>query len=256
MAETFHQRGDAMVHATLGASTCMHALHAHKLVIPLDAPLTLRWPDGQALTLDAPALIPAHVTQEMGSPGQTLALFWEIDSPVGLVLGANAHDRLLVLGEPSWWRDAARDALDHLEDPEAADAILGAPLIRLGWRAERPLDGRIRRARRLLRQAPGHALSRDALAAATRLSPSRLSHLFRAETGTSLRHFALWLRAHDALGHLLAGVPIARAAQLAHFSDHAHLTRSMGQLFGQPPSYVTRPQTRSIYVQDEPFAQG
>ncbi len=44
--------------------------------------------------------------------------------------------------------------------------------------------------------------------------------------------------AHDAPRRLLAGAPITQAALDAGFSDHAHLTRTMRALFGQPPSYV------------------
>ena len=118
MGSTFHMRPSGLAHHTSGSSTSPHALHAHKLVIPLDAPLHLTWPSGRTLTLDAPALVPAHVTQSMGSDGETLALFWEVEDPLGQVLGANVCRPLHVLEDAAWWRGLAPVSYTHLRAHE------------------------------------------------------------------------------------------------------------------------------------------
>ena len=239
MDTTFFMRPRGLAHHTCGDWASEHALHAHKLVIPLDAPVHLTWPSGRTVTLDAPALVPAHVAQAMGSQGQTLALFWEVEDELGRVVGANVDAPLTVLEGAAWWRGFAREVLDAGEE-DGVDAILAAPVTRLGWSAEgaRPMDARVAHAQRLLRASPETRLKLGEAARAVGLSESRLSHLFTREAGMPYRRYALWLRAHDALRRLLDGAPITQAALGAGFSDHAHLTRTMRALFGQPPSYV------------------
>ncbi|RYH13064.1 MAG: hypothetical protein EON57_02645, partial [Alphaproteobacteria bacterium] len=72
----------------------------------------------------------------------------------------------------------------------------------------RRLDQRIAEAVRMLSQQPSEPNSRvPALAAVAGLSPSRLSHLFREEIGTSIRRFRAWKRIRNAM-QLAAGEPI------------------------------------------------
>jgi len=74
------------------------------------------------------------------------------------------------------------------------------------------------------------------LATAVGLSPSRLAHLFRAQTGLPVRRYLLWLRLGDALQQLAHGVSLTTAAHAAGFADSAHFSRTFRAMLGITPS--------------------
>ena len=79
-------------------------------------------------------------------------------------------------------------------------------------------------------------LSHPQLAAAVRLSPSRLSHLFREQLGIPARRFVLWERRRAAAIALSNGGTATQAAYRAGFADSAHFTRTLSQAFGVTPT--------------------
>jgi transcriptional regulator GlxA family with amidase domain len=87
----------------------------------------------------------------------------------------------------------------------------------------------------LIVRAPAYPL--DELASQVHLSNSRLEHLFKRETGVSIRTFAVSLRLHRAATLLTkAAVPIKQAqfdGGFNHASNFSHLFR---QHFGCNPS--------------------
>lgn len=70
------------------------------------------------------------------------------------------------------------------------------------------------------------------------LSPSRLSHLFRAEVGVPFRSFILWARLRHAAEVASRGSSLTDCALAAGFSDSAHFSRTFRDHFGLPPSFV------------------
>ena len=69
------------------------------------------------------------------------------------------------------------------------------------------------------------------------LSASRLSHLFRQETGISLRRYNLWRRLCTCMYHYITqDCTLSEAGQAAGFYDQAHLTRVFRQFMGVVPS--------------------
>lgn len=77
------------------------------------------------------------------------------------------------------------------------------------------------------------------LAARVHLSPSRLSHLFRAQTDIPLQHYLLWCRLRATVAHYLADPTSLRdAAHRNGFHDSAHLNRTFRKFFGVAPSFA------------------
>ena len=77
------------------------------------------------------------------------------------------------------------------------------------------------------------------LATRVHLSPSRLSHLFRAQTGMSLQRYLLWCRLRTTVAHYLHRPDSLRdAAQRSGFYDNAHLNRTFRKFFGVAPSFA------------------
>jgi len=83
-------------------------------------------------------------------------------------------------------------------------------------------------------------LSAKHVADSVQLSPSRFLHLFTKSLGIPFRAYVRWLRVQRAMAALHAGCGITEAAQVAGFSDAAHLTRSLRQTLGQTPGELVR----------------
>lgn len=78
------------------------------------------------------------------------------------------------------------------------------------------------------------------LAAQVGLSASRLTHLFTVQVGIPLRRYVLWSRLRIAISRVQAGDDLTGAAHGAGFADSAHLTRTTRDMFGLPPSVLSR----------------
>lgn len=78
------------------------------------------------------------------------------------------------------------------------------------------------------------------VAAQVGLSASRLTHLFTDQVGIPLRRYVLWLRLRIAITRVQAGDDLTCAAHGAGFADSAHLTRTTREMFGLPPSVLSR----------------
>lgn len=78
------------------------------------------------------------------------------------------------------------------------------------------------------------------LAAQLGISVSRLTHLFTEQVGIPLRRYVLWLRLRIAISRVQAGDDLTGAAHGAGFADSAHLTRTTREMFGLPPSVLSR----------------
>ena len=78
------------------------------------------------------------------------------------------------------------------------------------------------------------------LAAQLGLSASRLTHLFTEQVGIPLRRYVLWTRLRIAITRVKAGDDLTGAAHGAGFADSAHLTRTTREMFGLPPSVLSR----------------
>jgi AraC family transcriptional regulator of arabinose operon len=98
-----------------------------------------------------------------------------------------------------------------------------------------PLDRRVQEVMRLLFDDPRVPL--EQLAAHNGLSYDRMSHLFIDELGISIRSFQVWVKLHRALTGIREGQSLIELAQIAGFSDAAHLSRVYKQVYGAPPSY-------------------
>jgi AraC-like DNA-binding protein len=83
------------------------------------------------------------------------------------------------------------------------------------------------------------SLGLEPLAAKVSVSPAHLSRIFHQETGHTLTRFRNRLRVRLVLDRLEDGeTNLARLAADLGFADHAHLTRTVREDIGHPPSVV------------------
>jgi AraC-like DNA-binding protein len=99
-----------------------------------------------------------------------------------------------------------------------------------------PIDDRIIKAIRFIRQNIHDNISAARLAAEVHLSEDRFLHLFREQIGAPLRQYILWQRLAAATQAFVEGKSAKEAAYEAGFSDPAHFSRTFAQMFGGLPS--------------------
>jgi AraC-like DNA-binding protein len=126
--------------------------------------------------------------------------------------------------------DATFRLADQLLQKEAVGSIRTRASVASG-RQRRLVDD----AREILNRAPATTLI--ALGRELAVSPRHLSRLFQAQTGMTLARYRNELRTRTALEAVATGAPsLSRLAAELGFADHAHLTRTVHRLTGQPPS--------------------
>lgn len=104
-----------------------------------------------------------------------------------------------------------------------------------------PLDARVQRSLRLMRQGGEQPWGREAVAAAVHLSPSRFNHLFSAEVGVSFRDYRIWSQVRSAMSAMAQGPRLTDAALSGAFVDSSHFSRMFRRTFGMTPSSVLKP---------------
>ncbi len=76
-------------------------------------------------------------------------------------------------------------------------------------------------------------------------SPSRLSHLFKEETGISFRKYVLWTRLKTAVEAYQNGNSITQASYISGFADSSHFHKVYTDMFGLKPSLPLKEYTKT-----------
>jgi AraC-like DNA-binding protein len=193
------------------------------LAVGVDGPLTVTV--GTRRIVTRTALIPPRVTHHLALDGRLVSCyvdpaserstscrrqFTEFHSGIGI--DHVAHDALLATppddATAARWLDAAAPAAIH------------------------PIDARIEMAAKQIRDDPAVSIPAGEMAAASGLSESRFLHLFRQETGCSLRRYRLWSRLIRAGTELATGSNLTTAAAEAGFASPSHLADRFKTTFG------------------------
>jgi AraC-like DNA-binding protein len=72
------------------------------------------------------------------------------------------------------------------------------------------------------------------------VSESRLIHLFKKETGTTIRKYILWNKLQQAIKFHLLGNSLKQSASLSGFTDAAHFNRVFVSNYGINPSSMLK----------------
>lgn len=227
------------VHVSNCERTHAHAHYAWKVMIGLDAPIALRCAAGEIRLEDGvfAVVVPPGLHHELGAVGWSCAMFtapgtrgspWHGRSTYW-VPDPSVVRRLVGLG-----RQLALE--ERLTTADYIDAVYRE--VFEGF-AKPTVDARVRRVLEGLDSGEPETLLD--LASAHALSPDRLSHLVKQETGMPLRKHIVWSRLMAFLSAGQRYPTIAAAAAAAGFSDHAHLTRTYRSYLGRLPSDFSGP---------------
>lgn len=120
-------------------------------------------------------------------------------------------------------------------------------LLGLNTMASVSVDKRIATVIETLQAKPDHKFTINELTACASLSKTRLSELFKASTGLTLRRYRIWQRLITAAALAQKGFDLTYCAQQAGFSDSAHLSNSCKKLLGLSPMELLS-QPRQLYI--------
>lgn len=228
------------------SETSLHSHHALELCIALDdLGIDVSAPDGPDLRGIPGAMVRAGASHRLAIPGPKVAvLYLDPQSEVAASLqrwlepdDIRGLPDAVVRDLRGGFRNLLESADSSLPDAEAACASLigsfteEAPRPSVHWRVRKAME----RIERELDDPP----NLESLANDIGISPSRLRHMFKEQTGLPISRYVLWMRLRAALLEALEGASMAESAQEAGFSDAAHFTRTCRQMFGLPPTAFT-----------------
>lgn len=208
-----------------------HAHLAHQWTCRTDGGLFTVWCDGQWQQLRQifiPSLTPHQFADE---PAAYLTLLIDAGSTPAFVTQLQLWLQNIVVTAP--------DGIDLLCLSQALQARQSYP------------DPRVREVCALIRQSADLSqLSADMLAQHVALSPGRLLHLFKAQTGLPLRKYLRWQKLLRVFRALAAPnpPPFTELALLAGYYDAAHLANEIRQSFGLVLSDIVQ---NSRFFQDD-----
>jgi AraC-like DNA-binding protein len=134
------------------------------------------------------------------------------------------------------WQAATQCWLDHTDPGALVDAIAATTPD-----ATR-MDHRVRRVARRLRTGQTLRASPAEVAATVGLSASRLSHLVKAHTGSTLGQLQLGYRFLVAAEAMLDATTFTEAAHRADFTDSAHFSKAFRAHYGVAPTAILQAQ--------------
>lgn len=134
------------------------------------------------------------------------------------------------------WHHDWSDAIDRWHT--ALDARPLNAIIRRAWARPAGFDHRVRRLAHRFATADGLKRAPAALAADFGLSGSRLAHLVKDHTGSSVGEVQRAYKFTHAARSMLAASNFTRAAHAAQFADSAHFSRSFRAAYGIAPSRI------------------
>ncbi len=217
----------------------LHQSHVFTLWVTLGPATSIYDGSGTEHVLIGPTLIAPDVPFAGDGGREVVLLYFDPETLGRGLYGAAALPRcegIQRLGGrlARWLRSACEDLRRCDLEPAAAEAILHRTVQRLtnGEPPRRGLDGRVGETQLRMLADLGRHPSLEELAGPVGISGSRLRHLFREQTGLTLRAYGQWLRSCAAFTAIAAGGKPAQIASQLGFSDQSHMCRALRRWTG------------------------
>jgi AraC-like DNA-binding protein len=203
--------------------------------------------EGQWLTTKA-MLVAPEVEQALRAKETPVLIFHgDPDSPLWLRCRQSLNGQpARELALPDTLTEQCRPLLQGDGDCRAAEQFLQALEAELPGPAS-DLDPRVAEICRHLRKTLPERIDVAELAGRVHLSSSRLTHLFKADTGVTLQRFLLHLKVSRALGLWRPGMSLSAVSAEAGFYDQPHLARTARTMFDALPSSFTQRDALQIH---------
>lgn len=242
--------------AFIGKSTDtgFHSHHALQIAVSLDKPFALETEDStgeyNAVVIDT------NVKHKFDSKNHW-HLIVLVDPEHGMVKKLKCCDGINNIFEPPL--DGLKPKVNKIVDLMKTDgpcskikeAIFGMLSHIAGEHPHTPkeTDPRIVKVFEYIDSLEEKKISIETLTSIVNLSESRLSHLFKENTGVPIRRYILWARLIGTFDSVFEGKSLTEAAHIAGFSDSAHLSRTFKSMFGVAPSTYIKNSDSSRFIQ-------
>jgi len=223
-----------------GFETCLHAPHCVKLCIAISGTFKIWLPEEGWKTRQV-ALIHTGQPHQLNCDGGTVAIIRRTPNTVAAHNLISAFDSGRIAEIQKVVEDFRPRFQTHIEEGCSAQAALAlCDEIEEELRKICPtrfvFDPRIELLLNFLETIDGANFSLAEGTALTKLSPSRLTHLFRQQVGLPFGRYVLGLRLKAALQQLSSGATLTEVAYRAGFADAAHLSRTSRMILGRTPT--------------------
>lgn len=219
--------------------------HQHRLiaiVLSFSEPFEIVFENDRSDTYEA-ALIPKDTLYKLSSSEIDFTVFVHLDlySEIGLMLNhnelgiqkLNRDDFAAALNKVQAWYEGFDNTSQRIENL-LRHIVTAATKARTF--SPRKIDERILRCIQVIRKAEAGAVQLHELSDEVYLSPSRLSHLFKEETGLTFRQLVQHYKLVKSLQAMHDQKNLTEASFTGGFSDQPHFTKTFKKTFGTKPS--------------------
>ena len=177
---------------------------------------------------------------EAGDKDHVIFIHLDPYSEYGIQMSQQAHpiQRL----EPGSFEDVLNDCLVWFKESEnniqRTEQLLNAiaSIVISGTPNTSEMDSRIVKCIQYIKQSDLEKIYIDQIAELVYLSSSRLSHLFKEETGLTVRQFVLHCKLVKSLQAIYEQHNFTESSFMGGFSDQPHFTKTFKKAFGIKPS--------------------
>ncbi len=188
------------------------------------------------------ALIPKDTLYKLSTSNTDYTVFIHLDpySEIGITLaqnergiqGLNRSDFLVTLNEVKDWFEGSDNTSQRIY--YLLHSI--ATTVTNGEFTRKKIDERVLQCIRLIRNSEVSTVQLQQMADKVFLSSSRLSHLFKEETGLTFSQFVLHCKLVKSLQAMHSQQNLIEASLVGGFSDQPHFTKTFKKSFGITPS--------------------
>jgi AraC-like DNA-binding protein len=218
-----------------------HKHHLIAIVLSFTESFEIVHENNQSNTYEV-ALIPKDTLYKLSTSDIDYTVFVHLDpySEIGITLtqnergiqGLNRSDFLVTLNKIKDWFEGTDNTSQRIY------YLLHSTVTTVtnGKFTPRKIDERVLQCIRLIRNSEVGTVQLQRMSDEVFLSPSRLSHLFKEETGLTFRQFVLHCKLIKSLQAMHSQQNLIEASLIGGFSDQPHFTKTFKKSFGITPS--------------------
>lgn len=215
------------------ADTGFHEHHAIQVTLSLKNDFIIQI-GGRSLSATGIVIHPNQPHRLIGKEGVQFIMYFDPASPCGALLAtalSGSGYSTTIINAAAFQDyiippdDVTTAYIEHVIEQTRTWLLPGNP-------SGKRIDTRIQKAINHIKAIEEKKISVAELSSRISLSTSRLQHLFKSQTGISIKKYLLWCRLIDGIHLINKKNNFTFAAHLAGFSDSAHMSRTFKKMFG------------------------
>jgi AraC-like DNA-binding protein len=218
-----------------------HKHHLIAIILSYGEPFEITRKNGQSELYEA-VFIQKDTNYKLEAGDNDHVIFIHLDPYSEYGIRLSQHVSSIQRLEPGAFEDVLNDCLVWFRESEnniqRTEQILNAivSIVVSGTPNTREMDSRVVKCIQHIKQSDLEKIYIDQMAELVYLSSSRLSHLFKEETGLTVRQFVLHRKLVKSLRAMYEQHNFTESSFMGGFSDQPHFTKTFKNAFGIKPS--------------------